>query len=751
MTVVKHYYIKITGIVQGVGFRPFVYKVASQFSIKGYVLNYSGGVIIEAEQEQEILDNFIEHMINNKPKNSSILDIQIIEQEVLGYNCFKIEESKNISDELPRVPADTAICEDCQREILDKDNKYHRYPFISCAICGPRFTMIESLPYDRVRTSMKEFHMCDSCDSEYTDPLNKRYHAESTACHMCGPELEVYNTDGKAQIENPIEYVNRYLEQDKIIALKGIGGYHIMCDAFSDIAISTLRERKKRSGKPLAVMMKDIETVKKYCYVKSSEEELLLSSKAPIVILKQKQNTKISSYINDGLGYLGVMLPYTGVHKLLFEISSEVLVCTSGNISENPIIIENDEAISKLSEVCDIFLSHNREILRYCDDSVLKVIENKPFMIRRSRGYTPNAIKVDTNKNILALGASQKNTFCIATKNNAFLSQHIGDMDNFSTYESFKSAIKDYEKIFNFVPEVVVVDLHKGYLSTQYGQNLGLPMKYVQHHHAHIASVLGEKNIEDNVIGLAFDGTGLGDDNHLWGCEFLMCNKQSYKRVGHLKYINMPTGKLAIKEPYRMALAYLNDAYGTDFNRDSTIAKYLEANKYETILKSSQLGINTIKTSSAGRLFDGISSIIGLGFTSNYEGSLAIELEKHSKYRDMGYDFEISKEQDEYIIDYKNVILGIYEDVVKFKPVEDICGGFHKSFVDMCIKTVERISEDYKIFKVALSGGVFQNNLILLNLLQGLRQKGFEVFINSEVPCNDGGISFGQVIVCGAN
>ncbi|HIE44219.1 MAG TPA: carbamoyltransferase HypF, partial [Candidatus Omnitrophica bacterium] len=647
--------IKIEGKVQGVGFRPTVYRHAIERNLVGWVTNTSTGVIIEAEGEKRKVEDFLIAIKESPPPRAEIVDIQVAEIQQRNEHSFRVLPSISEERAKTRVSPDIATCEECLKELFAPEDRRYLYPFINCTNCGPRFTIIQNIPYDRPNTTMEKFAMCNLCHGEYDAVTNRRFHAQPNACAVCGPELMlIQNAECKMQKlcggRGAIERTIQLLNMGKIVAIKGLGGFHLACDALNDEAVKTLRSRKYREDKPFALMAKDLRIVKKYCEVSSEEEELLSSFRSPIVLLRKRENVfpPISENVAPNNKYLGFMLPYTPLHYLLFS-QLTILVMTSGNISDEPIAYENDEALQRLKGITDYFLLHNRDIYIRCDDSVTRIFHplHREFIIRRSRGYVPDPIKIENSQpaglvrkfkienSVLACGGYSKNTFAIASEDELILSHHIGDMDNIETYNSFVNGIEHFKKLLELEPKIIAHDLHPEYLSTKYAQQIynRSPGTYyllpVQHHHAHIASVMAD-NLLDNrkVIGIAFDGTGLGSDGNLWGGEFLIADYSNFQRIAHLKYIPLPGGEKAIKEPWRIAASYLYCTFGEKFfNFNIDFIRRIDKNKWKILQKMIDEGINTPFTSSVGRLFDAVSSLIGVRDTINYEGQAAIELE----------------------------------------------------------------------------------------------------------------------------
>lgn len=755
------YKITIKGIVQGVGFRPFIYRLAKLYQLNGWVLNSSKGVVIEVEGEKTRLDSFIEAIKKEKPPQAKIDETSVQELPFKRQTGFTIKESRNKKNEFLPISPDIATCDECVKELFNPEDRRFRYPFINCTNCGPRFTIIEDIPYDRPKTTMKKFKMCPACQKEYDDPNNRRFHAQPNACSRCGPSLQLVGGRGSGvgsviRCEDLIQETIKLLKKGGIVAIKGLGGFHLACDAENESAVRTLRQRKKRLAKPFAVMMTDIDQVKHYCNIGEKEKELLLSPQRPIVLLEKLPDSTISQEVAPNNNYLGVMLPYTPLHHLLLNESKMVLVMTSGNISEEPIAMENKEALKRLGVIADYFLMHNRDIYSRYDDSVLRVANNEAYVVRRARSFAPCPIYLPfKTQEILAVGPELKNTFCLTKENYAFISQHIGDMENLETLEHFEATLKLYKKLFRINPRIVAFDLHPEYLSTKFAQSLeNVRLIGVQHHHAHIISCLVENNFLGKVIGISYDGTGYGTDGTIWGGEIIIADYESFKRAAHLRYFPMPGGAKAIEKPYRMAFGYLYTIFGEDFkNLGIDFTRSLNEEEVEVLKNQIDKGLNSPLTSSCGRLFDTVSALLGLRKVIDYEGQAAIELEMIiDENTEESYPFEIQDSQpfasySPLIIDTEPVIRGIIEDMKKGVKREIISAKFHNSVVKFTVEICERLRKQECLNTIALSGGVFQNIYLLTRLTRKLKRKGFEVLTHKIIPPNDGGISLGQAII----
>ena len=753
--------IHITGIVQGVGFRPFVYNLATRFQLNGWVRNTSAGVDIEVDGEQDVLDTFVKALRDEAPPLSRIDEFTASFGSANGFHSFEILHSESIPEAFQPISPDVAICDDCLRELFDPNDRRFRYPFINCTNCGPRFTIIQDIPYDRPKTTMAGFELCPDCAGEYADPSNRRFHAQPVACPKCGPHvwLEAVNAQSSAPIlenDDAIVEMRRLLAEGKIVAIKGLGGFHLACDAFNPSAVTELRRRKLRVDKPFAVMMPDIETIERHCFVSEAERELLKSSARPIVLLKRKPESKLVREIAPGQDVIGMMLPYTPLHYLLLEKSGQfpdALVMTSGNLSEEPIATDNDETRRKLAPLADAFLLHNRDIYIRCDDSVARVFEKQIFPIRRSRGYAPFPVKLPWQAPpLLAVGAELKNTFCITHRNYAFLSHHIGDLENYETLQSFEQGIEHFENLFRVKPEAIAFDLHPNYLSTRYAlqraEREGLRTIGIQHHHAHIAACMAEHGLDGShsVIGIAFDGTGYGDDGNIWGGEFLVADYQNYERPFHLEYFPLPGGDAAIKHPARIALALLS-SLGIEW--DERLAPVAELSEMERATLRTQLDrkINTPLTSSMGRLFDAAAALASVRQKVNYEAQAAIEFEALADEAETkGYSFGLNQDR----VEVRGVIESLVADVLAGAPAPIISARFHNGLAEMVRVASVTLRNKTKINEIALSGGVWQNITLLGRTLTLLEKEGFRVYLHREVPTNDGGLSLGQAAIAAA-
>ncbi len=757
-TPLKGLKLNITGIVQGVGFRPFIYSLAVNNQLNGWVLNSSSGVEIEVNGTSSALDQFVRQIREQTPPLARIDRMTVEEVEPDSFTGFSILESQPREGEFVPISPDVCICEDCTRELFDPQNRRYRYPFINCTNCGPRFTIIQDIPYDRPFTTMSGFKMCPDCEAEYKDPLDRRFHAQPTACPVCGPQVS-FAAEGHQMVtgEQAIQTARRWLKEGKILAVKGLGGYHLTCDAFNTEAVDTLRSRKRRSDKPFALMAFDLATVKKHCFVSAEEEKLLLSRQRPIVILKRREESPISPAAAPRQHNLGMMLPYTPLHLLLMEPKQgfpEVLVMTSGNLSEEPIAYQDAQARQHLDGIADGYLVHDRPIHMRTDDSVARVALGREYLSRRSRGYAPDAIPLaDPVQPVLAVGPELKNTFTLARDQYAFMSHHIGDMENYETLQSFESGIRHFERLFKINPQVIVCDLHPDYLATRYAEQRAceenIPLIKVQHHHAHLAACLadnGWRADDHKAVGMIMDGTGLGTDGTIWGGEVLVGNAKEFQRRFHLQEMPLPGGDAAIRHPLRTGLAYLWKA-GIEWSDDLAPVSALPLVGRHLLHQQLEKNLNTISTSSMGRLFDAVSSLIGVCQHAGYEGQAAIDLENTADEQETGcYDFPLNG--DEIII--STVLQAILADLRHGVPTGILSARFHNGLVEMIVNTARAIRRETGLHEIALSGGVWQNMYLFTRAVPKLESAGFSVLVHRQVPTNDGGISLGQVAVSAA-
>ncbi|MGI5835697.1 MAG: carbamoyltransferase HypF [Chloroflexota bacterium] len=871
----------ITGIVQGVGFRPFIHRLANSLGLNGWVLNSTEGVVLEVEGKSDIVDRFVQAIPAEAPSRARIERIDRVLLPPIGYSSFSIEESQEAEGQFALVSPDICICDDCLRELRDPADRRYRYPFINCTNCGPRFTIVADVPYDRPKTTMGCFTMCPECEREYHDPSARRFHAQPNACPVCGPHawlvvskdaeaggrgdgphpqplphgergdtqhstLDSQNSELRTQNPEPssgprtqdsgltvqhssneggsyeaIRQARLLLKQGAILAVKGLGGFHLACDATNEEAVAELRRRKRRSDKPFAIMALDADTVATFCHLSDDERQLLESPQRPIVLLRRKEGGTIAPSVAPHNRFLGVMLPYTPLHYLLIgegledvetrgqgdgphplplprrergdtqhstldsqnsELRTQnpepssgrrtqdaglkldsapstrhsglILVMTSGNLSEEPIATGNREALERLDSLADAFLFHNRDIQIRCDDSVTRVFRGQESVSRRSRGYAPFPVRLGFElRDLLACGGELKNSFCITKGSYAFLSQHIGDLENAETLQSFAESVEHFRRLFRLEIEAVAHDLHPEYLSTRYAWELAggesnLPLVPVQHHHAHVAACMAENGVDGKVLGVSFDGTGYGDDGRLWGGEFLVCDYSGYHRAAHFKYVPLPGGEAAIKRPYRMATAYLMEAFGSEhLCTDLHPLRQMDSTELAVLARQVQRNVNSPLTSSVGRLFDAVSSLIGIRQVVNYEGQAAIELEMVTDDGiEDGYEWTLLP-GDPGIIDPAPIIRQIVDELRKGVTAERISARFHNTVAEIIDRTCLWLRKETDLWTVALSGGVFQNLFLLERTCRRLENSGFRVLIHHQVPTNDGGISLGQAVI----
>ena len=743
--------IEITGIVQGIGYRPFVYNLALTHSIRGWVLNNEKGVLIDAEGDDGDLDRFIEGLTALAPPLARIETLKAHPLEPQGYSNFEIRQSKGTSNGFTLISPDVATCHRCLAELLSPGDFRYRYPFINCTLCGPRFTIINDIPYDRHKTTMAPFTMCPVCLQEYENPVDRRFHAQPNACPACGPSLRLVNRKGETLPGNVLDRTLDLLLQGSIVAVKGIGGFHLVCNAENHGAVSTLRSRKFREDKPFAVMCRDMEEVRAHGDIQEEEERLLCSPERPIVILNRKKGSSIAPGVAPFQKTLGVMLPYSPLHHLLLQGPLRSLVMTSGNVSDEPIAYRNEEACHRLSEIADFFLLHDRDIHMRCDDSVVRVFKGVPYVLRRSRGYVPFPIKLPFDlEMILACGGELKNTFSLSRGPYVFVSHHIGDLENLETLLSFEQGIEHFKKLFSIEPKAVAYDLHPEYLSTKYALSLeGIPKVGVQHHHAHVVSAMAENGLAGDVIGVALDGTGFGTDGTIWGGEFLRADLSDFERLAHLRKVPMPGGSMAIKEPWRMALAYLFEAFGDKaMDLELDWIKRRDPQKCGVLKRMIEKSVNSPLTSSMGRLFDTVSSLLSIRETVNYEGQAAVELEMLADPEGKDeYPFEIREKERPMVVDPMQTVRGIVQDLIQGHSPSRISGKFHRTVARLVVETCKRIRSESGLDRVVLSGGVFQNTLLLALVFDGLKESGFKFYTHHLVPANDGGISLGQAVI----
>ena len=760
--------IQLRGIVQGVGFRPFVYNLARLHGLTGFVFNSSSGVKIEIEGGPEAIQTFLRKLESDPPPLAKVESLTISEIAAVGDAVFRILDSREEPGEFALVSPDAGTCDACWRDFGDSSNRRFGYPFTNCTHCGPRYTIIEDIPYDRTKTTMSTFTMCPACHAEYEDPCDRRFHAQPNACAVCGPSLCLLQSGSQwsdcvfADKDSlpAIHQARERLRQGKILAVKGLGGFLLACDARNEAAIAKLRRRKRRPDKPFALMARDLEAIRSFCTLSPEDETALRHQRRPIVILPRHSGDRATSIslpeiLAPGNDTLGFMLPYTPLHYLLFSDSPEsptefaALVMTSGNLSEEPIVVANDDALQRLSGIADWFLLHNREITTRVDDSVVYVFEGRERVLRRARGLAPHPIDLGMElEQILAMGAELKNTFCLTRGSHAILSQHLGDLENYETEQFFEETLAKMKHLFKTEPRAIAYDLHLDYRSTRIALNSSIERKLaVQHHHAHIASCMAENHLSGKVIGVAMDGTGLGTDGTIWGGEFLVADYAGFERRAHLRIVPLPGGDAAVRQPWRMALSYLRDSLGSRLPNDMPCFRDIGAKQLELVDAMLSRGIQTVPTSSCGRLFDAVAAMLGLGSEVTFEGQAAIALEMAADPAVMDrYDFDL-EESDSIAVDLRPAIAEIVEDFSDFHPVSEISARFHNTLSTAIVEVCGLIRKSDGLDRVCLSGGVFQNRLLLAKTAAGLRSRGFGVCLHALVPANDGGISLGQAVI----
>jgi len=743
--------VNIQGIVQGVGFRPYVYQLAHQHRLNGYVVNTPKGVEIEVEGGQEALQHFLQELPKTAPPLATITQIDTEELPAANYYNFEIKSSEEGEERAALISPDTATCSDCLRELFDRQDRRYLYPFINCTNCGPRYTIINDIPYDRPKTSMAGFTMCNDCSREYYDPMDRRFHAQPNACWSCGPQVWLADGEGKdLSIKNPISEAADLLNQGAILAVKGLGGFHLAVDATQKEAVERLRWRKGREEKPLALMSSTLEQIETYAFIGEDERQLLTSAKRPIVIVPKRPGNIIASEVAPRNRYLGVMLPYTPVHHLLLSHPFVALVMTSGNISEEPIAIDNLEAVKRLGNIADYFLFHDRDIILRSDDSVLRIARGRPRQIRRSRGYVPVPIFLRKSvPQVLALGGELKGTICLTKENRAFVGQHIGDLENLETLEFLEETVDHLQRILEVRPSLLVHDLHPDYLTTQVAEEQDeLPTLAVQHHHAHVVSCMAEHGLKGKVLGLALDGTGYGEDGTVWGGEILLADEKLYERVAHFEYVPMPGGSKAIKEPWRMAVAYLWATFGEGiFQEGLPLSRKWDRGQIEVLVQMMQRGLNSPLTSSCGRLFDGVAALAGLRDHIAYEGQAAIELEQLMEPTTERYEYEFKEVGEKLLLSPTAIFKQVYEDVVSGVRPPLISGKFHQTLIEMFAEVSLYLCKLHGLNRVVFSGGVFQNVFLLENLEERLAVSGLEAYTPELIPANDACISLGQAVI----
>ena len=750
------------GVVQGVGFRPFVYRLATELGLVGWVNNTLQGVTVEVEGVGHELRTFLLRLDPEKPSQAYIQSLEPSFLDPIGYSRFEIRDSEDSGANTALILPDLATCPDCLREIFDPANRRHLYPFTNCTHCGPRFSIIEALPYDRPHTTMKSFQMCNECRAEYENPADRRFHAQPNACPKCGPHLELWMPDGKilSSHEAALSQAAEILRSGKIVAVKGIGGFHLMVDARSEEAVLRLRQAKHREEKPLALMMPTLAAAQTLCEVSELEERLLLSAESPIVLSRRRAAMRssapvLSKAIAPGNPNLGVMLPYTPLHHLLMSELGFPVVATSGNISDEPICTDEHEALSRLGSIADVFLVHNRPIARHVDDSVVRVMMGRELVMRRARGYAPLPITLphspqrDVQGPVLAVGAHLKNTVALAIGQNVFISQHIGDLETTQAHEAFQRVVADFEKLDQIQPALLARDAHPDYLSSRYAERRGIRQVKVQHHFAHVVSCMAENQLDGEVLGVSWDGTGYGTDGTIWGGEFLVATRGGFRRAAHLRTFRLPGGDEAIKKPRRTAIGLLYEIFGDEVFSMKDIEPIRSASQNELEILSAMLRrkLSAPVTSSAGRLFDAAAAIAGLRQEVRFEGQAAMELEfaLDDATTDEAYDFRLIETGEDgapLVVDWAPTMCGMVADARAAAPVGLISARFHNALVEVIVSLAQRLGHE----RVVLSGGCFQNRYLTERTVQRLREEQFRPYWHQRVPPNDGGIALGQVV-----
>jgi hydrogenase maturation protein HypF len=752
----KHLDILIHGAVQGVGFRPFVYRLAQEFKLSGWVLNSNSGLAIAAEGKTTALETFLARLQQQPPPNAIIRNLSWSYGTWEGFADFVIRHSDSGGGKTVQVLPDLAACPECLREVFDPADRRYQYPFTNCTHCGPRFSIIEALPYDRAYTTMRNFAMCPGCRREYEDPADRRFHAQPNACPACGPQLSLWDQAGRSLAERheALCRAAQAIAAGRIVALKGLGGFLLACDARSPEAVRELRRRKKRAEKPLALLFPGLDSARAACQISPAEEQLLLSPAAPIVLLKRRaeNGARICEAVAPGNPWLGVMLPYTPLHALLMRELDFPIIATSGNLSEEPICVDECEALARLHVIADLFLVHNRPIARHMDDSVARVVRGKKFLLRGGRGYAPLTVPLAAGKisaPLLAVGGHLKNTAAVGTGAAVFISQHIGDLESQIAYNAFLNATKSLQNLYSVQPARVACDLHPDYLSTQWAQSAAAQVVSVQHHHAHVAACLAEHELAGPVLGVVWDGSGYGPDGSLWGGEFLLADLKGYKRLAALRSFRLPGGERAVREPRRSALGALYELFGAELPRDLAFWKSFSAEEARVLPAMLAKGLNAPRTTSAGRLFDAVSALAGLSSRAGFEGqaAMALEFAVGAEATAEAYPLPLTTSPDGLLIlDWGPLLRAVLEDIKNAQPVARLAARFHNALVEGILAVAQKAAQR----EVVLSGGCFQNCCLLERAAERLEKEGFKPYWPQLVPCNDGGISLGQAAVAAA-
>jgi len=740
--------VSVRGAVQGVGFRPFIYRLATQLGLNGWVLNSAQGVFIEVEGVRDVLRQFLLRIEKEKPARASIQSLESCVLDAVGYDRFEISYSEQSGPKTVLILPDIATCSDCLREILEPKDRRYRYPFTNCTNCGPRFTIVEALPYDRPNTSMKRFAMCADCYREYCDPMDRRFHAQPVACPRCGPYLELWDAGGSVitQRDDALIQAAQMVCKGKIVALKGLGGFQLIVDARDEHAIRELRMRKRREEKPFALLYPSIELVRRDCQVSELEERLLLSPESPIVLLQHRMPpVRLGASVAPSNPCYGVMLPYTPLHHLFMRELGFPVVATSGNLSDEPICIDEREALERLSGIADYFLVHDRPIVRHVDDSVVSVIRGRELVLRRARGYAPMPIHLrESLPIVLAVGAHLKNSVCLSVGTEVFVSQHIGDLETAEAFSAFRNVVADFQRLYEASPDVIACDMHPDYLSTRYAAQLQAKPHLVQHHWAHVLACMADNELDPPVLGVSWDGTGYGSDGTIWGGEFLLARETEFQRAGHFRPFRLPGGDAAVREPRRAALGLLYEALGENGLEKSSLAPVRDFSATELALVRQMLvrGFNSPVTSSVGRLYDAVASLLGLRQRVSFEGQAAMELEflVQSGVEDI-YPF-LLRNGPPYIVDWQPMLKEILGDLEQGRDAGIMAAKFHNTLAETIIAVAREIGE----LKIVLTGGCFQNRYLTERSVQRLSDSGFRCYWHQRVPPNDGGIALGQVV-----
>jgi len=744
--------VRVDGTVQGVGYRPFVYRLADELGIAGWVLNDERGVLVEAEGSPDAVEAFVARLSSDAPPLAEVRGVRAEAVAVVGAAGFEIVASERGGAASAPVTPDSASCADCLAELADPDDRRHRYPFVNCTNCGPRFTIVQGIPYDRPLTTMAGFEMCDACQAEYEDPLDRRFHAQPNACPVCGPQARLLERDGTPVegLEDPLAAAAQDLLDGRILAVKGLGGYHLACRADSEEAVAALRARKHREDRPFALLVADVEAARRLVELDEAEEALLTSRARPIVLARRRPDADVAASIAPGAPDLGIMLPYTPLHALLASDAGVPLVLTSGNLSDEPIAFDDADALQRLAPIADRFLVHDRPIATRTDDSVVRVVRERPLLLRRSRGYVPASLDlpIASTQQLLGVGAEQKNAFCVAKAGRAWPSHHIGDLKNYETLRSLENGIAHFEALFEVTPEILVHDLHPDYLSTRYA--LGredVKLISVQHHHAHLAATLAEHGETGPAVGAIFDGTGYGTDGTVWGGEILVGGLDKVARSGRLRPIRLPGGERAIKEPWRIACAWLTDMRVALPPAFEDIAQQ----RWNMVARMSLQGTGSPFTSSMGRMFDAVAAICGVRLEVSYEGQAAVEFEALADRAAADpYPLEFEHRNEAVALDPRPMILAVLDDIAAGVPVSTISARFHAGLARATADVLVLVAERRELQLAVLAGGVFQNRLLLELTIDALHTAGLRVLVPETLPPNDGQIAFGQVAIAAA-